>query len=183
MKAVVEEESGVEAAPYFYEFVTDERVEAWQEGGRQAVRDAAKDADELTMGIIVQELVRSALDKRLDAVEAGDVVKQMAAGQQAEETVDVQSILVNTVSLLDDTDTKNSTLLTFLAATDIDPDLLRQELDIPLLQTLTLVRSTFTQMRTRKTTNILYRQANFNLLREGIRRICEAHDRILQHRQ
>ncbi len=165
-KADVEDAEVVAAAPYWYEHVSDEQMESWQSGGRQAVQDAAKDADEIMVTVIIQELVRSALDKRLDASEAGAVIKQMAVDHEESEAIDVHSILLNTISLLDDADTKNSNLLTLLAATEIDPEMLRYELDIPLLQTLALVRSTFTQMRTRKTTNILYRQANFNLLRE-----------------
>ncbi|KAK5167346.1 THO2 plays a role in transcriptional elongation [Saxophila tyrrhenica] len=165
-KSAADEPVAAPPAPYCYEHVTDERVEAWQGDGRQAVQDAAKEADELTIGIVVQELARSALDSRLDASEAGGVIKQMIADREGSETIDVQATLLNTISLLDDTDTKNSKLLTLVTATEIDPDVIRQELDIPLLQTLALVRSTFTQMRTRKTTNILYRQANFNLLRE-----------------
>jgi THO complex subunit 2 len=155
-----------EPMPYCYEVVTDERVEKWQDEGRQAVLDTAKEVNEEGVSTIVQELVRAALDKRLDAAEAGGAVRQMIADQKGEEAVDVQSLFLNTISLLDDSDTKTSHLLTLVAATDIDPEIIRQELDIPLLQTLSLVRSSFTQMRTRKTTNILYRQANFNLLRE-----------------
>ncbi|KAI7032451.1 hypothetical protein KC352_g47346, partial [Hortaea werneckii] len=42
----------------------------------------------------------------------------------------------------------------------------RQDLDTAMLQNLGLVRSIFQKMRARKTTNMLYRQANYNLLRE-----------------
>ncbi|KAK3713907.1 THO2 plays a role in transcriptional elongation [Vermiconidia calcicola] len=153
-------------APYWYEVVTDERVGSWQDGGRQSIQNAAKEADDVTVSTILQELVRSALDRRLNAAEAGAVVQQMIADHQDNESVEVQILFLNTLSLLDEADTRSSQLLTLVAATDIDPEVIRQELDIPLLQALSLVRSSFTQMRTRKTTNLLYRQANFNLLRE-----------------
>ena len=153
-------------APYFYEYVTDARVRSWQDEGKSGVMEVAKEADEMAVSTILQELVRSVIDRRLDASEAGAVVRQMIAQHSEDDALDVQTLFLNTLSLLEDAEMKSSSLLALVTATDIDPDVIRQELDIPLLQALSLVRTTFTQMRTRKTTNILYRQANFNLLRE-----------------
>lgn len=153
-------------APYFYDHVTDERVEVWTDEGRAAVLEEAKNGDSVKLSTVLQELIRSALDKRLDAAEAGSMVKQIVSDRPDTDYMDTPTFFLNTLSLLDDADTKNPSLLSLVAATDIDPELIRQELDIPILQSLSLVRSTFTQMRARKTTNVLYRQANFNLLRE-----------------
>ncbi|KAK5134856.1 hypothetical protein LTR08_006088 [Meristemomyces frigidus] len=153
-------------APYAYEHVSDDVVASWPARGRQAVLDVANAADEDAVSAILQELVRSALDGRLDAAEAGAVVKDMIAAKQPGGDFAIQSLLLDSISLLDDADTTNPALLQTLASTEIDPELIRQQLDVPLLLNLHMVRSTFTQMKTRKTTNILYRQANFNLLRE-----------------
>lgn len=153
-------------APYFYEHVTDDRVGAWEDEGKKAILEAMKQGGEMEMSTIVQELIRAALDSRLNAAEAGTVIKQTIPDHPNSDSVDVQTTFLNTLALLDDADIKNTNLLSLVAATDIDPEAIRQELDIPLLQALALVRSSFTQMRTRKTTNFLYRQANFNLLRE-----------------
>ena len=152
--------------PYWYEYVTDEAVGSWQERGRSLVQHLAEEGDEARLSTIVQELVRSSLDGRLNAAEAGSVVRQTISHHSENGGLDVQSLFLNTLSLLEDSDTKSPNLLTLVAATDIDPDVIRLELDIPLLQAMSLVRTSFTQMRTRKTTNVLYRQANFNLLRE-----------------
>ena len=153
-------------APYFYEHVTDDRIESWQDAGKNAVLEAMKQEDHMVLCTLLQELIRSALDGRLDATEAGSVVKDAIAHHSETTGMDVQTLFLNLLALLEDADTRNSNLTSLVAATDIDPEVIRQELDIPLLQALSLVRSSFTQMRTRKTTNILYRQANFNLLRE-----------------
>lgn len=152
-------------APYWYEYVTDPIVGSWDESGKQSILETAKAIDVLTVSTILQELVRSGLDGRLNATDAGSVIRDLIA-HHSESEIDVQSLFLNTISLLEESDTKSSSLLTIVAATDIDPDVIRQELNIPLLQALPLVRSTFSRMRDRKTTNILYRQANFNLLRE-----------------
>lgn len=153
-------------APYAYDFLNDQVVATWQEDGRQSVIDAAKDADDMAVSAVVQELVRSALDGRLDAAECGEVVKEVIADKKKSDGTDVQSLFLDTISLLDDADTKNAALLRLVVATNIDPEVIRQELDVPLLQTIALVRSTFQRIKARKTTNLLYRQANFNLLRE-----------------
>lgn len=165
-QSAADEEKKSSPAPYWYEHAIDEKVESWQDGGRESIQGAGKDGGLDTVSSIVQELVRSALDNRIDASEAGNVVRQLIVDHQQSAGFDVQDLVLSCISLLDESDAKHPSLLRFVAATEIDPEVIRQELDIPLLQTLGLVRSTFTQMRTRKTTNILYRQANFNLLRE-----------------
>lgn len=152
--------------PYAFEYLGDEILASWKDSGRQTILDTAKGADDMTTGTILQELVRAGLDGRLDSAEAGLVVKHVIVDKQQSDGANVQSLFLDTISLLDDADIKNSALLNMVAATDIDPEVVRQELDVPLLHTLALVRSSFAQMKTRKTTNILYRQANFNLLRE-----------------
>lgn len=144
--------------------MTDEVVANWEGSGKQAMLEAANGGDSLAAGAVVQELVRSGLDKRIDATDAGNAVKELIAQQN--EGLEVESLFLDTISLLDDMDAKNPALSRIVAATAIDPDTIRQELDVSLLTSLGLVRSTFERMRARKTTNQLYRQANFNLLRE-----------------
>ena len=161
-----DEATQVAPAPYLYECISDAVVSSWQESGKNSILDTTKEADDMMASTVVQELVRSALDGRLAAAEAGSVIREMISQHSDSEELGVQSLFLNSISLLEDSDMKSSKLLTLVSATDIDPNEIRQELDIPLLQALGLVRNTFTQIRTRKTTNILYRQANFNLLRE-----------------
>lgn len=153
------------SVPFAYDYVTDEAVSSWQENGKQSVAAAATTADETVMSLILQELVRSSLDGRISPTEGGQEVRRAIAAKQQSD-IDVQSLFLDTISLLDEADTTNPALLAMLAATDIDPEVIRKELDVPILQTLSLVRNTFERMRARKTTNSLYRQANFNLLRE-----------------
>nr|OQO28652.1 hypothetical protein B0A51_04862 [Rachicladosporium sp. CCFEE 5018] len=149
---------------YAYEYVTEEALAAWEETGRQAVLDAAAAGDELVVSAVLQELVTAGLDGKLDPVVAGETVKELIVRQS--EDSDIAALFLDTISLLDDVDTKNTALSKMVTATGIDPEIIRQELDITLLMALGLTRTTFERMRTRKTTSLLYRQANFNLLRE-----------------
>lgn len=160
------EESKEPPAAYLYEYVGDEVVEQWEASGKETVQNAANEADECVAITLLDELARSALDGRLDPSEAGLVVRNMIAHHQEQQTLDVTDLLLNIVSVINLADYGNPKLLTLLAATNIDPEIIRREFDVDLLRNLPLVRSSFLQMRTRKTTNILYRQANFNLLRE-----------------
>lgn len=146
-----------------YTHITDELVSSWTDSGAQTALVAATGSDDMAINDILLELVRSALDGRLTGKQAGLFVHDLIAAQQ---DVDVTFIFINTISFLYEANHKGPGLGEMIAATGIDHQLLRQELDIPMLQELELVRSTFERVRTRKTTNALYRQANFNLLRE-----------------
>jgi THO complex subunit 2 len=160
---------------YVYEYVTKDVVAGWKQSGKQKVIDqgiAARNShDTIKLGCIFQELIRSILLKRLDPSEAGSTVRQIISngeqeGAQADKD-DISSLFLNTLSILvDEHDTSNDALKPFVFATGISPALLRLELDTNLVQGLGLVRETFTRIGIRKQTNILYRQSNYNLLRE-----------------
>lgn len=154
----------MEAKPqHRYIHITDDVVSSWADSGSQAVLDAAIGSDDMAVNDVLLELVRSTLDGRLPAKQTGLFVRDLIAAQ---ENIDVAFIFINTISFLYEAGHKGPGLGEMIASTGIDQQLLRQELDIPMLQDLDLVRSTFERVRTRKTTNALYRQANFNLLRE-----------------
>ncbi|KAI4728208.1 hypothetical protein E4T49_04103 [Aureobasidium sp. EXF-10728] len=149
-------------APYAYDYLTDDAVSAWQAKGKQSVLDALEKAEDKDMvsSTIIQELLRTTLDGRLSAGECAEVLKQVAPSD------DLQSVFADTLALLDDADWKNPVLKTLIHHAGLSAHLLRNELDIEPLSALGLVRNTFSTIRNRKTTNLIYRQANFNLLRE-----------------
>ncbi|KAI4764799.1 hypothetical protein E4T52_07707 [Aureobasidium sp. EXF-3400] len=149
-------------APYAYDYLTDDAVSAWQAKGKQSVLDALEKAEDKDMvaNTVIQELLRTTLDGRLSAGECAEVLKQVAP------TDELQSVFGDTLALLDDSDWKNPVLKTLVHHAGLSAHLLRNELDIEPLSALGLVRNTFSTIRNRKTTNLIYRQANFNLLRE-----------------
>lgn len=152
--------------PFRYTVVSDEAVASWSETGRAQLLDSANTADDFQLSDLLQELIRSALEGRLTAKQAGHFVRELRTSRQAVNSLGVEFLFLNTISLLYDAGYKGETLKTLVSATGIDQQTMRQEFDVGLVQDLGLVRSTFEKMRTRKTTNALYRQANFNLLRE-----------------
>ncbi|KAF7189238.1 THO complex subunit 2 [Pseudocercospora fuligena] len=152
--------------PFRYTVVGDEAVASWAETGRAELLDSANTADDFQLSDLLQELIRSALEGRLTAKQAGHFVRELRTSRQAANSLGVEFLFLNTISLLYDAGYKGEALKTLVSATGIDQQTMRQEFDVGLVQDLGLVRSTFEKMRTRKTTNALYRQANFNLLRE-----------------
>lgn len=164
--------------PYDYEFVTDHAVEEWFSAGKQKVVQegtaARLDQDLTRLASVYQELIRSAIYGRLSPSEAGSAVKEIIGDEatsrdaQNHSTLDFDSssLFLDTLSILTDADTSNPTLRPLVFATAIAPELMRLQLDTPLLQALGLVRDTFARMGIRKQTNLLYRQSNYNLLRE-----------------
>ncbi|KAJ5451360.1 hypothetical protein N7491_000542 [Penicillium cf. griseofulvum] len=170
--------------PYDYEYVTDNAVEEWTSAGKQNVVEEGTAArlqqDLARLASVYQELIRSAIYGRLSPLNAGIAVKEIIGEESVSQDVDMEadsrkplaqaidprSLFLDTLSIVTDADTSNPALKPLVFATCIDPSLMRLQLETPLLQALGLVRETFARMGIRKQTNLLYRQSNYNLLRE-----------------
>lgn len=162
---------------YHYDIVTDIRLASWTQGGRQELIDhgiqSRIDEDVQELSTIFQELLQSCLDFRLRASQAGDVVKEIVGIRPNDADTntrifDPHTLFLDTVSVYLDVESGSysSNLRDFMVATDIDPALMRRVLEPPVLEQLGLIRDTFPKMGIRQATNILYKQANYNLLRE-----------------
>ncbi|KJZ72972.1 hypothetical protein HIM_07544 [Hirsutella minnesotensis 3608] len=162
---------------YYYENLTDDRVQAWNERGRAEIishgTQSREDVDITELSSLFQEFIHAVLDGRLDPADAGICVKEILG----QETADViknaypfapHTLFLDTLSIVMDLDSElyRPALRDFLIATAVSPTLMREILDAPLLQQLGLIRDTFARLGVRQATNLLYRQANYNLLRE-----------------
>ena len=166
--------------PYDYEYVTDEQLQIWIEAGRKAVVDigvqACIDEDPLVLGLVFQEVVRSGLDTRLDPTDAGSLIKDIlerdATNHQSIGTTmgrspfDASSLFLDSLSIFTEFAGPNPSLQSLVIATGVSAQLMRCELDSTLLESLGMIRNTFVRVGIRQQTNVLYRQSNYNLLRE-----------------
>ncbi|KAI5919882.1 transcription factor/nuclear export subunit protein 2-domain-containing protein [Camillea tinctor] len=162
---------------YNYLILTEARLSAWNQTGRQeVVEHGAKsriDEDIEELSTISQEFARAVLENRLNPGDAGSCLKSIL-GPEVERTdgsdfaFDAQTLFLDTISIFIDSEDSASKpqLRDLVVATEISPKLLREVLDAPALQQLGLIRETFVKFGIRYATNQLYRQANFNLLRE-----------------
>ncbi|KAF2198066.1 hypothetical protein GQ43DRAFT_401768 [Delitschia confertaspora ATCC 74209] len=152
------------------EYLTSECVKSWRGQGRKTVTDSAIEAqaqgDSLSLSLVFEELVKGCLDSVLDAGETGSVVREILAAPRPPDTLDPVSVFLDVLSTLTETAVSNPSLRSLLEATGIDPARLRAELETPLLTAIPLVRQTFPRVAIRKATHALYRQSNYNLLRE-----------------
>lgn len=160
-----------EPLPYDYTYLTEERIGGWGSNGRTEVIAAGKramqDHDELEAAAIFQECLRSALDGRIGPLDVGGCVKEILDDSiDSPERLDGPRIFLDSFSIMMETDTFDPILQPLIAASGVSEVLMRQVLDAPLLQSLGLTRSTFIKAGIRQVTNLLYRQANHNLLRE-----------------
>ena len=166
----------VPTQPYVYTCVDDDACQDWETGGRphvvRLISEALLNNDDAQAMVIIQELVQSAVRGRLTPSDAGSLVKEIIAKHQdadsGHQADTVAALLTDALSITYDDNPKIPIppLVEFVAATEIPFDHLRRELDIPFLGRLELVRNTFPRVGIRKQTNVLYRQANFNLMRE-----------------
>lgn len=162
---------------YHYDIVTDARLGSWAQAGRQELIEhgiqSRDDEDVQELSTIFQELLQSCLDLRLKPSQAGEVVKEIVGTRPDDadtniRTFDPHTLFLDTISVYLDVESGNhsSNLRDFMVATGVDPALMRRVLEPPVLEQLGLIRDTFTKMGIRQATNILYKQANYNLLRE-----------------
>lgn len=168
-------------APYYYEYATEEKIAAWADHGKKEILDIGVTArtaqDALTLGILYQELVRSGLDGRIDAAEAGSTIKDIIKEDDKIDTsdtmadefpFDASSLFLDCLSILTEASPSIATpsLKTLVVTTGIPAQQMRRELDSTLLESFGMIRNTFVRVGIRNTTNLLYRQSNYNLLRE-----------------
>ncbi|KAI9894552.1 MAG: THO complex subunit 2 [Vezdaea aestivalis] len=175
------------ASPYFWQIMNDEFLKNWDD--EVAKLDTQAYSSPLLFATAIQELLRAGLDRRIDPSQAGGAIRKLLGKQKtdtpeqltvaSEDDVesanlvhsegllaDPQALFLDCVAGLSEVDSENPGLRTILLATHVSPDLMRQILEVRMLENLGLVRPTFQRMYIRKTTNLLYRQNNFNLLRE-----------------
>jgi THO complex subunit 2 len=165
-----------EPKPYAYEIITTEMAVNWAEEGKEVLlgqaQEAVRESDESTIAALAQELVQSALSLRLPPTEAGKIVKTIAETETTTEgeTNLVQAAVLDFLAVSTEIEhmpvTAAPSLRRFLIHSGIDCEVLRRELDGALLVKIGLVRDTFARMGIRKATNVLYKQSNYNLMRE-----------------
>lgn len=168
---------------YAYDYLTQDCVSAWTTTGKQGLIDEGAKArtaeDPVALSSIFQEIIQSVFEGRIAAVDGGTCVKsiigeadgdQDAAGTEdptsATGKFDARPVFLDILSILTEPETTHPSLRQLVFSTEISPTLMRHQLETPLLQSLGLIRDTFSRMGIKKQTNILYRQSNYNLLRE-----------------
>lgn len=160
-----------------YTIVTDDCISRWSKGARQQIIEhgvqSREDEDLTEVASIFQELVWSVNTGRLRGADAGGVVREILGPEPSEEereagAFDPHTLFLDTVGSYSDTQTDSvrQQFQDFMMASGVSLSLMRVDLDPSVLAPLELVRDTFFRMSIRTSTNLLYRQASYNLLRE-----------------
>ncbi|KAI9753213.1 MAG: homoserine O- acetyltransferase [Chaenotheca gracillima] len=176
-----QEEPPPDLRPYDWEYLHDDVVGSWKEKGQKTVVDigvqAQMDEDPVALGSMFQELLRAGLNGRIPSKDAGTTIKELFERESRPEdeqldegrptsSFDSRLLFLDTLSVLTEFDISNPRLPTLVLSTEVPALLMRHHLDAPLLEKIGLIRNTFSRVGIRKTTNLLYRQSNYNLLRE-----------------
>ncbi|RAR01926.1 5-aminolevulinate synthase [Stemphylium lycopersici] len=155
--------------PESNEYLTPDRLAHWNGEARDAVVQAAqaaqREGDILRLSVVFHEIIEASMDHLLDAGELGSIVRDIVSAP-TDDQVDPVSTFLDTLSSLTQDESKQALVRQMLIATDIDVARMRTELENDLLKSLGLVRDSFGKMAVRKATHALYRQSNYNLLRE-----------------
>ncbi|KAK5083084.1 THO2 plays a role in transcriptional elongation [Lithohypha guttulata] len=162
-------------ASVVYDYITDDVVQDWPGQGREKIKtkvlETYTDTTDITLNVIVEELLEAATIGRIDPHEAGLLVKECIddTSSTAQAINPVQDAVLGAVHILFAEEFSNphiSELALFLSAADISMGVLRLELEAKLLEQLNLIRDKFHKRFIVKQTSALYKQANYNLLRE-----------------
>lgn len=162
---------------YHYENLTDDTIRSWSDGGRESIIQhsvqSRDDVDITELSCLFQEFIHSVARGRLSPYDAGTCVKEILGDEASDVVKDSyafspHTLLLDSLAIVMDNDPNlyRPEIRDFLVATGLSPALMREVLDAPLLQQLGLIRDTFARLGVRQATNLLYRQANYNLLRE-----------------
>ncbi|KAF4994278.1 hypothetical protein FDECE_13164 [Fusarium decemcellulare] len=162
---------------YRYENLTNDKLSTWAERGRDEILQHGKqsrdDVDITELSNLFQEFIHAVVEARLSPADAGGCVKEILGDETTEIIKDSyafapHTLFLDSLSIVMDNEPViyRPTLREFLIATGVSSSLMRQVLDAQVLQQLGLIRDNFAKLGIKQATNLLYRQANYNLLRE-----------------
>jgi THO complex subunit 2 len=159
------------ALPYRWDYVIDERRKSWRESGHNEIVDEAirlqQTGDDILLGVVFGELVMAVIRERLSGQEVGSTVKEILDKSGTADSTLLPALFLDNLQIIAEVEKSSSPALgVLLRNSGIPASLIREVLDVELLQALGFVRSTFGRMGIRVSTNLLYRQSAFNLLRE-----------------
>ncbi|KAG8631723.1 hypothetical protein KVT40_000863 [Elsinoe batatas] len=151
-----------------YEILTDEIATTWSAEGSERFKEVVQPIlDDGEVGYWVQELVRSAIRRRIDPRTAGEVFKEIQESRTPEMGGSpLEDIFVDTIALTPPADWKRSSTSELVFASGVPAEIWRLALETDCIEALGMSREKFTRQKTRLITNHLYRQSNYNLLRE-----------------
>ncbi|KAL5614923.1 hypothetical protein BROUX41_005000 [Berkeleyomyces rouxiae] len=162
---------------YDYFRLTADELQKWKNGGRDKIVTSAaqcvRDGDYHELTYWGKDLMWSALSGRLQPVEAGEAMKQILGPPPNDVpsnnyAFEPHAHFIDTLNGVFEHDMTlyRRHFVYFLKATGVQPTMLRELCDTQLLIKLGLIRETFPKLGIRHATNQLYRQTNYNLLRE-----------------
>lgn len=157
-------------SPYLFEYLMPRVVQEWNNSGKNDFVDTAlrflRHGDTPGLRTVFQEIVKSGLDSRIDATEAGGTIQEILRSSSNSGGTDGTAAFMDIVSIVAESESQHPRLKDLVLSAGIPPPRLREYFDENLLLELGLVRPTFGRVFIRKQTNVLYRQSNYNLLRE-----------------
>lgn len=157
---------------YRHDNLTDDKLRSWADRGRKQIVahgiQSREDEDITELSNLFQEFIHAVMAEKLEPTDAGACVREILGTSQDSDSFAPIALFIDSLAIILDSRPNQylPSLRDFLIATDISVSTIRQVLDAQILQQLGLARDNFSKKGVRFSTNHLYRQANFNLLRE-----------------
>ncbi|KAF1957557.1 hypothetical protein CC80DRAFT_560920 [Byssothecium circinans] len=149
--------------------LTVERVTKWTTEARDELVQVAirlqLSGDMAGLSLLFHEIIEASIKQYMDPAELGLMVRDIVHAP-THENLDSITLFLDCVATATVELTAWDVLKKFLIETDIPLGRMRSILEAEQLIGMGLVRTSFNKMAVRKTTDAIYRQANYNLLRE-----------------
>lgn len=140
--------------------------------------EAFSSEDSFDGELAMQEILHAGIDARIEALDAGKLVKDILSGLPSDKYDETASLFLDEMAIMfPDKEEKlpnnklkapspNPRARAILLSTDIPADMMRGHLDAELLIAAGIIRNNFVLKYVRYQTHLLYKQSNYNLLRE-----------------
>lgn len=161
--------------PSTFTTLTEDVLSSWQETGKKSVIQKTvrmiEEQNPFEASAVFQELLKVVVTGRLDPVEAGSALREILAELSTDDEPLTTARFLdqfseNVEDLLKDYPATYAPLHRFLTSTNISPTTIRELLPTDVVIFLGFARPNFQNHSIKHSTNVLYRQRGFNLLRE-----------------
>jgi THO complex subunit 2 len=158
--------------PEINEYLTAERLANWNADNRNSIIQTAitlqRNGDMETLAGVFYEINDACINQYMKPAELGSLIRDILSAPCSDDTIDPTSLFLDSLSTVAaiDENPPYTQIRQMLWVSDIDLNKMRCELENDMLIGLELVRQSFPKVGVRKATNALYRQTNYNLLRE-----------------
>jgi len=153
-----------------YEFLTQDIIENWADEGKHKFHESVVDLDdELRDGIWIQEIIQAVSYKKISGASAGQQFASVLDARRSrsdEAATTLQDLFTDSIALTPESEWTRTSFAELLHSSGIPEKTWHMVLETVCVEAVGLTRKNWKGKKSKMITNYMYRQSNYNLLRE-----------------